>query len=129
MKKVGGRFASYQGTLYKAESMTDPGRIQLVAYLEPPPELGFDAVRPGLWRKRLGRPEVTEYYLVRVDCTYRGLDCGVIGEDGDRLRITYLSGYDDAAAQAGLEQVDRGVWEGWVDRDQVQDLREVRTPL
>lgn len=130
MRDLGGRYARYHGRLYKSNATTSSNQVPLVAYGEAPPEPDFTAVRPGVWRKRVSRGEVSELYEVEYRCSYRGLDCVAARTDeNERVEILYLIGDHYAAADAGLEEIDRGVFHKWVGREELPDLHEVRRLL
>lgn len=127
MKDLGGRFARYHGRLYKSNATSGSDKVPLLAYGDAAPEPGFEPVKPGVWRKRVSRDEVSELYQVEYRCTYRGLDCVAAREDDDgRIELLYLIGNRYAAEDAGLEEIDHGVFRTWVPRNELPDLHEVR---
>ncbi len=126
MRELGGRFARYGDRLYKSNLTSGSDLVPLIAYGPEAPEPGFEEIKPGVWRKRVPRSEVSEFYQTEYRCTYRGLDCTAAREDGGRVEILYLAGNSYAAADAGLTEIDRGVFQGWVDRGALDDLHEVR---
>jgi hypothetical protein len=129
MRNVGGARAVVDGQTYEAHATVDPAVISIVTRQAPAPGSGFSQVTPTAWRKRVRLDDVSDYYTVEVRCRYRGLECVIGREDGDRVEIYYQAGNAFAARDAGLTEVDRGVWKTWVGRTAVADSQEVRRAL
>jgi hypothetical protein len=129
VKDLGGRFARHHGRLYKSNATSGSDKVPLVAYGDTPPEPGFEQLKPGVWRKRVAREEVSELYEVEYRCTYRGLDCVAAREDDGRVELLYLAGNSYAAKDAGMEEIDHGVFRTWVPRNELPDLHEVRSTV
>jgi hypothetical protein len=130
LKRLGGRFAQYHDRLYKSHAVSGSDRVPLTAYGDTAPEPGFEQISPGVWRKQVPRDAVTKLYDIHYECTYRGLNCWVNREDDDgRLEVMYVAGDAFAARDAGLDEIDRGVFRSWVDRSEVPDLHEVRNDI
>ena len=130
MKELGGTFARYHGRVYRAQATTNQDVVLLLAYGDAPPEPGFESRRPGIWRKHASRTELDEYYDVAFEAIYHGLDCTAVEEDDTgRLYLQYLAGDSFRAAELGMTERDHGVWEAWVDRAELDSLRELRRDL
>lgn len=130
MKELGGTFAQYHGRLYKAHPTTDQDVVLLLAPGDSAPEPGFESKRPGIWRKHVPVAELDEYYEVDHPCRYRGLDCTAVWQDeAGELEIQYLAGNSYAARDAGMTEVDHGVWQKRVPRHELDEIHEQRKDL
>jgi len=87
---------------------------------------GFTQVRPGRYVRVVPVDEVEDFCYVRTTCHWRGEPFIVLGEHDDWLRVEYTGGRAPVAANLGLEEFDYGVYQGWVHRNEVTDLREYR---
>ena len=116
-----GYAARWQGREYEASPDGD-----FVRLYRPDPEEGFEEVRPGRFRRRVPAAEVDEVVYIRTTCTWRDEPFIVLAEHEAWLRVEYTGGLAPVAGQLGLEEYDYGVYQGWVARDEVTDLREYR---
>ncbi len=89
-------------------------------------EEGFEAIRPGRYRRIVPAGEVTELSYVRTVCKWRGEPFIVLGEHDGWLRVEYTGGRWPVAQAMGLEVFDFGVYQGWAPAAEVADLREQR---
>jgi hypothetical protein len=117
--------ATYRGVPYEAGIGPSGGDVVLFAACPPPEELGFEPAT-GHWRKRVIRAEVDAVWESRPVGLFRGEPCLVLDDFGDRLHIAYLGGDGPRAAKLGYWQVDRGVYELLIPRDEVTGLTEER---
>lgn len=62
-------------------------------------------------------------HFVRSVGQYRGLPVVILDELGDQLEVESLAHHAPAAAEAGLERVERGVYRSWVGAHEVQQQR------
>lgn len=67
--------------------------------------------------------ECDAVHFVRSVGQYRGLPVAILDELGDQLEVESLAHHAPAAAEAGLERVERGVYRGWVGSHEVQQQR------
>lgn len=117
--------ASYRGVPYEAAVGPTDSDIVLFAACPPPDALGFDATT-GLWRKAVHRAEVDAVWQARPSGAFGGQPCLVLDDLGDQLHIGYL-GQDPAEAERlGYCQVEPGVFEVVVPREDVTGVTEER---
>jgi len=116
-----GYAARWQGREYEASPDGDQVRLY-----RPDPEDEFEEVRPGRFRRTVPASEVDEVVYIRTTCTWRDEPFIVLAEHEAWLRVEYTGGLAPVAGQLGLEEFDFGVYQGWVARDEVTDLREYR---
>ncbi len=91
-----------------------------------PEELGFRS-SAGHWRKRVSVEEIDALWESRPIGRYRGERCMVLDDLGDRMHIAYLGHDLYMARRLGFWEVDRGVFEVVVPRQEIDDLREERS--
>ncbi|MFB4317924.1 hypothetical protein [Actinomadura sp. 21ATH] len=119
MKARHGYYARWRGTEYEAGP--DGARVRL--YLDAPAE-GFAEVAPGRHVRVVPAAEIDRLSYVSTVCTWRGESFVVLGEHDGWLRVEYTGGKAPVAEALGLEMFDRGVYQAWAPRGEVEDLRE-----
>ena len=117
--------ASFQGAPYQADIGPSDEEVTLFAACPPPEELGFRS-SSGHWRKRVGVEEIDALWESRPIGRYHGERCMVLDDLGDRMHIAYLGRDLHMARRLGFWEVDRGVFEVVVPRQDITDLREER---
>ena len=117
--------ASFQGAPYQAGIGPSDEEVTLFAACPPPEELGFRS-SPGHWRKRVSVEEIDALWESRPIGRYHGERCMVLDDLGDRMHIAYLGRDLYMARRLGFWEVDRGVFEVVVPRQDITDLREER---
>src|SRR4030088_3009715 len=117
--------ASFRGAAYQAGVGPSDEEVTLFAACPPPEELGFRS-SAGHWRKRISVEEIDALWESRPIGRYRGERCMVLDDLGDRLHIAYLGHDLYMARRLGFWEVDRGVFEVVVPRQEIDDLREER---
>jgi hypothetical protein len=117
--------ASYQGASYQASVGPSDDEVTLFAACPPPETLGFRS-SAGHWRKQVSADEIDSLWESRPIGRYRGEPCMVLDDLHDRLHITYLGHELHKARRLGYWEVDRGVFEIVVPRQEIGDLREER---
>src|SRR6266516_4513674 len=115
--------ATYRGVAYEAGVGPTDADIVLFTSSPPPAELGFEPAA-GYWRKRVSLEDTDELWECRPVGRYRSEPCLVLEEIGDRLHITHLGHDAFQAERLGYWQVDRGVYEVVVPRDEVAFTEE-----
>jgi hypothetical protein len=115
-----GYTAVWRGAEYDATPGVD-GEVRL--YAAEPAE-GFDEIRPGRFVRVVRDAEVDDLRYVRTHCTWRGEPFVVIGEHSGWVRLEYAGGRAPVATALGLETVDAGVYQIWVPREEIDQLRE-----
>ena len=117
--------ASFQGASYQAGVGPSDEEVTLFAAYPPPEELGFRS-SSGHWRKRVSVDEIDALWEARPIGRYRGERCMVLDDLGERLHIAYLGRDLYLARRLGFWEVDRGVFEVVVPRQEIIELREER---
>ncbi|HXP56434.1 MAG TPA: hypothetical protein VN847_15825 [Streptosporangiaceae bacterium] len=117
--------ASFQGASYQAGVGPSDEEVTLFAACPPPEELGFRS-SSNHWRKRVRVDEIDALWEARPVGRYRGERCMVLDDLGDRMHIAYLGRDLYLARRLGFWEVDRGVFEVVVPRQEIDDLREER---
>jgi hypothetical protein len=117
--------ASFQGASYQAGVGPSDEEVTLFAACPPPEELGFRS-SSGHWRKRVSVDEIDALWEARPIGRYRGERCMVLDDLGERLHIAYLGRDLYMARRLGFWEVDRGVFEVVVPRQEINELREER---
>ena len=118
--------ASYLGASYQAAVGPSDRDVTLFAAPPPPEEHGFSPAPGGVWRKQVRLNDIDALWESRPVGSYHGEPCLVLDDQGDRLHIVYLGMDERRADQLGYWQVDRGVFEVVVPRQEVADLAEER---
>lgn len=91
------------------------------------PQPDFAEVQPGTYVRQVPAAECEMVAHVRTICQWRGEVCLVQDERDDELLLEYVGGKVPRALELGLERIERGVYRGWVHRDEVRGLREDMT--
>src|ERR1700761_1543445 len=117
--------ASFQGASYQAGVGPADEEVTLFAACPPPEELGFRS-SSNHWRKRVSVDDLDALWEARPVGRYRGERCMVLDDLGDRMHIAYLGRDLYLARRLGFWEVDRGVFEVVVPRQDIDDLREER---
>jgi hypothetical protein len=117
--------ASYRGASYQAGVGPSDEEVTLFAACPPPERLGFHS-SAGHWRKQVSADEIDSLWESRPIGRYRGEPCMVLDDLHDRLHIAYLGRDLHTARRLGFWEVDRGVFEVVVPRQEIDDLREER---
>ena len=110
--------ASFQGASYQAGIGPSDEEVTLFAACPPPEELGFRS-SSGHWRKRVSVEEIDALWESRPIGRYRGERCMVLDDLGDRMHIAYLGRDLYMARRLGFWEVDRGVFEVVVPRQEI----------
>lgn len=115
-----GYVAHWRDADYDAVPGVD-GEVRL--YTTTPSE-GFTEVRPGRYVRVAADDEVDSLRYVRTHCAWRGEPFVVIGEHEEWVRLEYTGGHAPSASALGLDRVDLGVYQTWVRREEITELRE-----
>jgi hypothetical protein len=117
--------ATYRGIPYEAGVGPSDSDIVLFAACPPPEELGFQPAT-GHWRKAVTRAEVDAVWESKPSGVFGGEPCLVLDELGDQLHIGY-PGHDPIQAERlGYCEVEPGVFEVLVNREDVAGISEER---
>jgi hypothetical protein len=114
-----GFYAIWRRTEYEASPEGD--RVRL--YADGPGD-GFTETAPGRYVRVVPPQEIDQLTYVKTRCTWHGHPFQVLGEHEDWVRVEYTGGQVPVAEDLGLDMFDRGVYQSWVPRDELQDVRE-----
>ncbi|GAA1832365.1 hypothetical protein [Actinomadura chokoriensis] len=114
-----GFYAGWRGAEYEASP--DGDRVRLYARRHAD---GFRQVSPDRYVQVVPLAEVDRVRYVTTHCTWRGEPFVVLGEHDGWLRVEYCGGKAPVAEGLGLEPFDRGVYQAWASKHEVEDLRE-----
>ena len=117
--------ATYRGVPYEAGVGPTDSDIVLFAACPPPEDLGFQPAK-GHWRKPVNRAEVDAVWESRPSGSFRGEPCLVLDDLGEQLHIGYLGHDSDQAERLGYCQVETGVFEVLIAREEVTGITEER---
>src|SRR6202035_3504333 len=115
--------ASYLGAPYQAGVGPTDHDVTLFAAAPPAEDHGVPPA-VGHWRRQVTINDIDALWESRPVGTYRGEPCLVLDDLGDRLHVAYLGMDERRALQLGYWQVDRGVFEVVVPRQEIRDLAE-----
>jgi hypothetical protein len=114
-----GYYAGWRGAEYEASPDGDKVRLYAARQVE-----GFLQVSPDRFVKVVPVADVDRLRYVTTHCTWRGEPFVVLGEHEGWLRVEYSGGKAPVAERLGLEPFDRGVYQAWASKHEVEDLRE-----
>ncbi|MFI0407935.1 hypothetical protein [Actinomadura sp. 3N508] len=114
-----GFYAGWHGAEYEASPDGD-----LVRLYSAQPADGFGRVSPDRYVQVVPLSDVDHLRYVTTHCTWRGEQFVVLGEHDGWLRVEYSGDDAPVAERLGLELFDRGVYQGWASRHEVEDVRE-----
>jgi hypothetical protein len=114
-----GYFAGWRGADYNARPDGDQVRL----YATEPGD-GFDEVGPGRFRCIVPADELDHLTYVITLCTWRDQPFQVLGEYGGWARVEYVGGQAPIAERLGLDLFDRGVYQAWAPRHELEDVHE-----
>jgi hypothetical protein len=117
--------ATYRGVPYEAGVGPADSDIMLFAACPPPEDLGF-LPATGHWRKSVNRAEVDVVWESRPSGTFGDEPCLVLDDLGDQLHIGYLGHDPIQAERLGYCEVEPGVFEVLVAREEVTGITEER---
>src|SRR5579859_5361885 len=117
--------ATYRGVPYEAGVGPTDSDIVLFAACPPPEDLGFQPAT-GHWRKPVNRAEVDAMWESRPQGLYRGEPCLVLDDLGEQLHISYTGNDPSQAEQLGYCQMEPGVYEVLIPREEVTGITEER---
>nr|NLD40160.1 hypothetical protein [Actinomycetales bacterium] len=104
-----------------------PTAITAIAPTEPPAELGFES-HDGLWVKQVQHADVTALFEVRVTATWNEHPVLLVHNfklpDGRPVsRVVSAARHWELARDAGLQEVELGVWEATVPSSEVKNIQ------
>lgn len=115
-----GYFARWQDREYEASPDADRARLYAAEAVP-----GFEQIAAGRYLRVVPTSELTDLYYATTRCDWRGQPFLIIGEQGSWARLEYV-GEGTPPAELGLELFDRGVYQGWARRSEIENVREGR---
>jgi hypothetical protein len=116
------RFENREYRLYQ----TNEGKFGIVLRTSTPHVPGFHKVEEGLYHKVLGKNElVTNAYFIRTYARYKGFDFQV--ESYVNRKYLLVTDNYDMYQLLDLEQRERGVYQIFLDKSQIERMWEVRS--
>ena len=116
---IGNIFAIYKGKEYQASVRVD-GSIILRSYDERDISKGFienNGINKSVkCYKYVLKSELDEIYRKEIKAEYSGYEFSVIDESDDMLLICTMTGNYQVWLQLGMESVDKGVYQKWVEK-------------
>ncbi len=120
--------ARWRGTEYACTVEAMPDGLWVHLRSTEPLE-GFEEFAPDLHLHLVHVAECDMVAYVTTICHWRGEPCMVHDERDDELLVEYIGGQAPRALELGLERVERGVYRGWVQREELRGMREDTTLL
>ena|SRR5437868_2270241 len=114
-----GFYAGWHDREYEASPDGDHVRLYVAQHAD-----GFRQIGPGRFVHVVLASEVDRLSYVSTYCTWRGEPFIVLGEYKQWLRMEYTGGKAPVAEKMGLELFDRGVYQAWALRSEVEDVHE-----
>ncbi|MBE1537947.1 hypothetical protein [Actinomadura algeriensis] len=114
-----GYYAGWRGGEFEASPDGDLVRL----YSERDAE-GFRRIGADRYLRVVPAVEIDHLHYVSTRCVWRGEPFTVLGEQDGWLRVEYTGGKAPVAERLGLETFDRGVYQAWASRHEVEDVRE-----
>ncbi|TDC82845.1 hypothetical protein [Actinomadura sp. 7K507] len=114
-----GYYARWRGADYEASPDGDRVRLYASRHTD-----GFKQVAPSRYFHVVPLSDVEHLQYVTTHCVWRDEPFVVLGEHEGWLRVEYSGGRAPVAERLGLELFDRGVYQAWASRHEVEDLHE-----
>lgn len=115
--------ARWRGTEFDAAPDYDGEQLWMRLHRSTPTD-GFDEVKPDCYVRPVPAAECDAIMFVTMVGELRAEPCQVHDEREAELLVEYVGGRAPVARSLGLERVERGVYRGWVPREDVRNLRE-----
>jgi hypothetical protein len=104
-----------------AEISRDGTSVELVSVSAAAP-VGFDQVRPEVWRRVVLRAEVDQLFELVLTCTYEGVPCRILQHTPAKSRVLLLTDDPEDARRLAAEEADIGAFELTVDTAKLTDV-------
>ncbi len=130
MKYRDDHFAIYRGKEYRLGVGKEH---DLKLYSEDPSDLqiGFNRIRDNLFSLQVKKEDLSSYYRIATLASYKGITFGIRSVANDKVLIS--SGCENWSwkfvEELGLEQVDRGIYEKWVDEKDLDKVWEEKSSI
>lgn len=130
MKYRDDHFAIYRGKEYRLGVGKER---DLTLYSDDPADLlmGFDKIDNCLFSRQVKKEDLSSYYSVGTLALYKGIEFGIMTTKGDKVLITTggVGWTRKFIEELGLEQVDLGVYEKWVDEKDLEKVWEEKSSI
>jgi hypothetical protein len=90
---------------------------------------GFSLYKGIVYVKTVQRSDLKEIYRITTLAEFKGIKFQVINEDGDNILLSAIVGDYRVFENLGMVMVDRGVYQKWVNKNDVTLLHEVKSPI
>ncbi len=125
-----GHYAVYRGKEYRL-GIGKGDDLEL--YSEDPADLlmGFDKIDNCIFALQVKKEDLSSYYSIGTLVSYKGNEFGIVTVKGDKVLITTggVGWSRQFIEDMGLEQVDLGVYEKWVDEKDLDKVWEEKSPI
>lgn len=130
MKYRDAHFAIYRGKEYRLGIGKEH---DLTLYSEDSADLqiGFNKIRDNLFSLNVKKEDLSSYYSVGTLASYKGATFGIMTVKGNKVLISssYENFSRELIEELGLEQVDRGIYEKWVDEKDLEKVWEEKSSI
>ena len=120
--------ARWNGTELAAHPDPQPDQLLIRLSAETPTD-GFDEVAPHRHVRVVPARECTEIVFVTTVCEWMDAPFQVRDERDEDVLLEYTGGQVPEARRLGLQRIERGVYQAWVPRAELNGLRECTTPV
>lgn len=116
-----GKYAVYRGKTFRASiASKESGKLYILlnnneSYIE-----GFTKDLLGNFIKKVALEELEQAYKLCLRVMYRGTSYRAIFDEGDKVLIT--TDDEELAIKLGFKYVERGVYEKWVDKNELEKI-------
>ena len=120
-----GRYAIYRGIEYKADlasKINGKSVVELRTKQEESVNIGFAKDKFGDYIKKVTIDELEQAYSITTRGTYKGNTYTLILEEDSRVLI--IEDDESRAKQYGFKFVERGVYEKWIDKNELESVWE-----
>jgi hypothetical protein len=123
-----GIFAMYKGTEYEAGA-SDDDSFTLRSHNIKDVIKGFSPYKGVVYVKDVNRSELDEIWRIRTYAEYKNYKFGVRKEDGDKILLSGTVGDYRFFESLGMDLVDQGVYQKWVNKSDIASIYEEKTPI
>lgn len=123
-----GIYAIYMGKEYEA-GYKDPETLILRSSNSSDLDNGFSLHKGIIYTKSVHRRDLKQVYKISTIATYKGYKFEVLKEDGDKILLSVMSGDYRIYENLGMDMVDRGIYQKWVNKNEVTSLYEEKNTM
>lgn len=115
-----GYYARWHGAEYEAA----PSSAGAHLFTDQPGCHGFERVDAGRYRRLVAFADLDEFGYLSTVGRYRQQPVKILAEHERWLRVEYTGGRAPVAEELGLDRFDRGVYQSWVPRGEVDNIHQ-----